>query len=105
MAKRKIVWINSAKLELKEILIYWTNKTKSKTYSKKLSVLFSEAINLLSLHPKIGRTTTDENTRISIVRNYLIFYELTETELIVLSIWDARRDENKREFDSAKSDI
>lgn len=99
MAKRKIVWINSAKLELKEILIYWTNKTKSKAYSKKLSILFSEAINLLSQHPKIGRTTTYENTRISIVRNYLIFYEATETELIILSIWDARRDENETDFD------
>jgi len=95
MAKRKIVWINSAKLELKEILIYWTKKTKSKTYSIKLSILISEAVNLLSQHPKIGRTTNDENTRISIVRNYLIFYEVTETQLIILSIWDARRDENE----------
>jgi len=99
MAKRKIVWINSAKFELKEILIYWTKKTKSKTYSKKLIILFSEAVNLLSQHPKIGRTTTDENIRISIVRNYLIFYEVTETELIILSIWDARRDENETDFD------
>lgn len=99
MAKRKIVWINSAKLELKEILIYWKKKTKSKAYSKKLSILITEAINLLCQHPKIGRTTTDENTRISIVRNYLIFYEVTETELIILSIWDARRDENETDFD------
>ncbi len=99
MAKRKIVWTNSAKLELKEILIYWTKKTKSKAYSKKLSILISEAINLLSQHPKIGRTTTDENTRISIVRNYLIFYEVTETQLIILSIWDSRRDENETDFD------
>ena len=59
MAKRKIVWTNSAKFELKEILIYWTNKTKSKTYSKKLNDLFTEAVDLLSLHPKIGRTTNN----------------------------------------------
>ncbi|MCG2792941.1 MAG: hypothetical protein L6262_05270 [Weeksellaceae bacterium] len=39
------------------------------------------------------------NTRISIVRNYLIFYEATETQLIILSIWDARRDENETDFD------
>lgn len=99
MAKRKIVWTNSAKLELKEILIYWTNKTKSKTYSKKLNNLFTEAVDLLSLHPKIGRTTDDKNSRISIVRNYLIFYEITTKEIIILSIWDARRDENQTDFD------
>jgi len=61
MAKRKIVWTNSAKFELKKILIYWTNKTKSKTYRKKLNTLFTEAIDLLSQHPKIGRTTNDKN--------------------------------------------
>lgn len=99
MAKRKIVWTNSAKLELKGILIYWTKKTKSKTYSKKLSILFKETVDLLSQHPKIGRTTNDKNARISIIRNYLIFYEITETEIIILSIWDARRDENETDFD------
>lgn len=99
MAKRKIVWTNSAKFELKEILIYWTNKTKSKTYSKKLNKLFTEAIDLLSQHPKIGRTTNDKNSRISIVRNYLIFYEINVKEIIILSIWDARRDENQTDFD------
>jgi len=99
MAKRKIVWTNSAKFELKEILIYWTNKTKSKTYSKKLNKLFTEAIDLLSQYPKIGRTTNDKNSRISIVRNYLIFYEINVKEIIILSIWDTRRDENHTDFD------
>ena len=99
MAKRKIIWTKSAKFERKEILIYWINRTKSKTYSKKLNKLFSEAVNLSSEHPKIGRTTNDGETRINIVRDYLIFYEFTEKELIVQSIWDARRDENDTEFD------
>lgn len=99
MAKRKIVWTNSAKFELKEILTYWTNKTKSKTYSKKLNTLFIETIDLLSKHPKIGRTTNNKNARISIVRNYLIFYEINVKEIIILSIWDARRDENQTDFD------
>lgn len=99
MAKRKIIWTKSAKLERNEILKYWINRTKSKTYSKKLNKLFSEAINLLSEHPKIGRTTNDGETRINIVRDYLIFYEFSERELIIQSIWDARRDENDTEFD------
>ncbi|MCZ2392893.1 MAG: type II toxin-antitoxin system RelE/ParE family toxin [Chitinophagales bacterium] len=68
------------------------NKTKSKTYSKKLNKLFSESVNLLSEHPKIGRTTNDEETRINIVRDYLIFYEFTDKEIIIQSVWDARRD-------------
>lgn len=99
MAKRKIVWTKTAKFERKEILNYWFNRTKSKTYSKKLNELFNESVHLLSEHPKIGRATNDNETRISIVRDYLIFYEFNEKELIILSIWDARRDENDTEFD------
>ncbi|HMU97496.1 MAG TPA: type II toxin-antitoxin system RelE/ParE family toxin [Chitinophagales bacterium] len=81
------------------LLEYWSNKTKSKTYSKKLNKLFSESINLLSEHPKIGRTTSNEETQISIVLDYLIFYEFNDKEIIVQSVWDARRDENKTEYD------
>lgn|SRR5690606_126697 len=99
MVKRRIVWTKSAHLERIEILNYWFNKTKSKPYSKKLNKLFSETIKLLCTHPEIGRITKDNSIRITIVRDYLIFYEFTTTELIILSVWDTRRDEKDTEFD------
>lgn len=70
-------------IERKEILIYWNNKNQSKTYSKKLNKLFFERVKLLSEHPKIGRLSNNGTTRITIVRDYLIFYEFTSTELII----------------------
>ncbi len=99
MAKRRIVWTKTAHLERIEILTYWFNKTKSKTYSKKLNKLFSETIKLLCTHHEIGRASKDSSIRITIVRDYLIFYEFTTTELIILSVWDTRRDEKETEFD------
>lgn len=99
MAQRKIIWTKSAQSERKEILIYWNNKNQSKAYSKKLNKLFSERVKLLSEHPKIGRLSNNGTTRITIVRDYLIFYEFTSTELIILSVWDTRRDEKNIEFD------
>nr|WP_298003518.1 type II toxin-antitoxin system RelE/ParE family toxin [uncultured Flavobacterium sp.] len=99
MAKRRIVWTKSAHLERIEILNYWYNKTKSKAYSKKLNKLFSETNKLLWTHPEIGRVSKDNSIRITIVRDYLIFYEFTTTELIIFSVWDTRRDEKDTEFD------
>ena len=99
MAKRRIVWTKSAHLERIKILNYWYNKTKSKAYSKKLNKLFSETNKLLWTHPEIGRVSKDNSIRITIVRDYLIFYEFTTTELIILSVWDTRRDEKDTEFD------
>ena len=99
MAKRRIVWTKSAHLERIEILNYWYNKTKSKAYSKKLNKLFSETNKLLWTHPEIGRVSKDNSIRITIVRDYLIFYEFTTIELIIFSVWDTRRDEKDTEFD------
>ena len=99
MAKRRIVWTKSAHLERIEILNYWYNKTKSKAYSKKLNKLFSETNKLLWTHPEIGSISKDNSIRITIVRDYLIFYEFTTTELIIFSVWDTRRDEKDTEFD------
>lgn len=99
MAKRKIIWTKTAKLERKDILAFWINKTKSKTYSTKLNTLFNEAVNLLSEQPKIGRLTNDKTTRINVVQDYLIFYAFNSKELIILSVWDGRRNEDDTDFD------
>ena len=99
MAKRRIVWTKSAHLERIKILNYWYNKTKSKAYSKKLNKLFSETNKLLWTHPEIGSISKDNSIRITIVRDYLIFYEFTRTELIIFSVWDTRRDQKDTEFD------
>jgi hypothetical protein len=36
MAKRKVSWLRGAELDMFEIMHYYTNRNKSKTYSKKL---------------------------------------------------------------------
>ena len=91
MAK-KIIWSLKAQNDRKQILEYWKNRNKSNTYSIKLNELFKEAIRLISTHPKIGKLTSKENTRVKIVKDYLIIYEETQNQIIVLTILDSRRD-------------
>jgi len=52
-----------------------------------------DVLQLLSENPTLGRKTNSANVRVKIVRNYLVFYEFSDSELMVLSIWDGRRDE------------
>ena len=91
MAKLKITWTEKANLERKEILDYWIHRNKSKSFSLKLNHLFIDQLKLLSSNPKIGRKTKFENVRVKIIRDYLLFYEIFEKEILVLSIWDGRR--------------
>ena len=94
MAK-EVVWSLRAQKERKEILEYWRLRNKSNTYSKKLNQLFKESVKLITDFPQIGKPTDDINTRIKIVRDYLIIYEETETQIQILTIWDSRQDPEK----------
>lgn len=88
---KRIVWTENAHNERKEILLYWKNHNQSTTYSKKLNEFIKKAIQLISAHPHIGRKTDVENVSVKLVRDYLLFYEETENTIIILSIWDNRR--------------
>lgn len=74
--------------ERKEILEYWRLRNKSNTYSKKLNKLFKESVKIITDFPQIGKSTDDPNTRLKIVRDYLLIYEETETQIFILTIWE-----------------
>ena len=97
MAKR-VIWSLRAKTAFSEILEYWDHRNKSKTYSKKLNKLVKEALKLIQLHPLLGKPTDIDSVRIKVVRDYHIFYEIKDNDIIILIIWDTRRDERKLEL-------
>ncbi|MDP2887945.1 MAG: type II toxin-antitoxin system RelE/ParE family toxin [Bacteroidota bacterium] len=88
---RQIVWTERAQKERIEILTFWNNHNKSTSYSKKLNKLIRESLKLISRYPLIGKPTNKENVKVKILKNYLLIYELTSDEIIVLSVWDCRQ--------------
>ncbi|MBS1573345.1 MAG: type II toxin-antitoxin system RelE/ParE family toxin [Ferruginibacter sp.] len=95
---RQIIWTVSAQSERREILKYWIKRNKSKFFSRKLNKLIVTALREISKNPQIGRKTNIENVRVKIIRNYLIFYEISPRSIFVLSIWDGRRDNFNRDL-------
>lgn len=91
MAKQ-IVWTASAQRDHSEILLYWSERNKSNRYSLQLESLFFAATRLIAEHPGIGRPTVMEGTRSWPVRDYSIFYREEQERIIILRIWDNRRD-------------
>lgn len=94
MAKQ-VVWSFRAQSDRKEILNYWRHRNKSISYSNKLNQLLKESIKIIADFPQIGKPTDDINTRIKIIKDYLIIYEETETQILILTIWDTRQDPEK----------
>lgn len=92
---RRIRWSRRSQDDRKAIYSYWNEKNQSKAYSKKLNKLFIEAVELLSIHPQLGRKSTEKEVRIKVVKDYLILYKFTDTELWVMAIFDSRQDPEK----------
>jgi plasmid stabilization system protein ParE len=91
MEKRKIIWSQRATIKLFEILDFYTNRNKSKSYSAKLYKRFTKELNLLRKQPELGRTTDDESVRGLIIEEFILFYEITEDRIIVHTVWDCRQ--------------
>lgn len=91
MVKRVIIWTEKANHERKEILEYWINRNKSKSFSIKLNKLIIQELICISIPPGIGRKTNYKNIQVKIIRDYLLFYEIRKDEIVVLTIWDNRR--------------
>ncbi|KQS23857.1 type II toxin-antitoxin system RelE/ParE family toxin [Dyadobacter sp. Leaf189] len=89
---KKVIWSQRALEDRKAILAYWIDRNKSNSYSKKLNLLFKEAIQLIAAFPKIGKHTDEENVRIKIVRDCFIIYEETDREIYILTIWNSYQD-------------
>lgn len=86
-----INWTHQASLEFQSILEYWAEKNQTNTYSKKLAKHIMKSIQTIKKYPKIGKATDMKEIRVIISGNYSIFYEVKESNIYILSIWDNRR--------------
>lgn len=99
MAQRKIIWTKTANEERKAILDYWINRNLSKRFSIRLNKMIIEALHIIAIYPESGRKTNEGNTRVKVIRDYLLFYDYNFNEIIVLSIWDANRNNSESPID------
>ncbi|RCS28523.1 type II toxin-antitoxin system RelE/ParE family toxin [Polaribacter sp. WD7] len=96
MANKEIVWSNNAKNELRKILEFYNERNGSKKYSLKILSETEEILKTLSKSEFIGRLTSNKKTRVIPMKVYLIFYEINENTIEVISFWDNRQNEKKR---------
>ena len=88
---KKIIWSKTAKASKRDILIYWNNRNKSNIFSQIVDKLIHDGIKSISEFPASGKVTSNKGIRIKIVRDYLVFYKFNSEEILILLIWDGRR--------------
>ncbi len=96
MAKKELIWSSRAKKELQQILKYYNARNGSNTYSLKLVEEIEDLLNTLSQSEFIGRLTSNKKTRVVVMKVYLVFYEINNNRIEILSFWDNRQNINNR---------
>ena len=98
-----VEWTEQAKIELKEILLYWKKHNKSNSYSVKLNAEVQRVVKDLVRFPYLWTEVEGyENIRRALVFfNYSIFYLIEKNTITILSFWDNRR--NPEELELFKS--
>lgn len=88
-----IKWSNRAVKERAEILTYWVKRNASTTYSLKIEAETDKAISRIRKNPFIGERVKDRNDvwRLTLMRNYSLFYTLSGECLYILAFWDNRQ--------------
>jgi plasmid stabilization system protein ParE len=96
MAKKQVIWSKRANAELVSVLEFFNERNGNSNYSLKILKEVEDILNALSENELMGRLSSDRRTRVIVMGVYLIFYDITEERIEILSFWDNRQDENKR---------
>ena len=95
MAKRTVVWTETAARQRREILKYWVIRNGSTTYAEKLIKLISEQVKVIQSNPKLFKKADFPNTHISALGYFSIIYKYTKTTIIITAFWDNQQDPKK----------
>ena len=96
MVKYKINWSLEARLDLYDILTFYLERNGNSLYSKKIQSLIKRGIIHISKNPYIGIQTDYDSVRALITFDYQIIYEIVDKVILIVMIWDCRRNPNDK---------
>jgi plasmid stabilization system protein ParE len=95
MAKRTVVWTETAARQRRGILKYWVKRNGTTTYAEKLIKLTAAQIKVIQDNPKLFKKAYFPDTHVSALGHFSIFYKFTKDILIITAYWDNRQDPKK----------
>lgn len=99
MVNYKIEWSIEARSDLIDILEFYITQNGTATYSVKLNSKINKSIQLLSKNPLMGTITEYDAIRVLATGDYQIIYEIFNQLILIVMIWDCRRNPEGRVID------
>ena len=76
MAKRTVVWTETAVKQRRYILEYWVNRNKSTVYAEKLILHIQQKIKSIEKSPDSYRKTDYPDTHVAVMGHFNIYYKI-----------------------------
>lgn len=73
------------------MLEFYLQRNGNAVYSRKLNSKINKSIKLVTKNPLIGQQTDINSVRAIVTGEYQIIYEVTEDTLLIVMLWDCRR--------------
>jgi plasmid stabilization system protein ParE len=102
MAGFKIDWSHAARLDLLDILEFYIKRNGTAAYSTKINSRINRNIKLLSKNPLLGTQSEYDSVRVLVTGDYQIIYEIFNQLILIIMIWDSRRDPEDKIIDQRK---
>ena len=99
MTTKNIRWSTRAKDEFAEIKKYFDKRNGSSAYSKKLFQKITHSLHLTRQQEERGEKLENGDLRYVVVEKYQIFYQIKKNAIVLVSIWDSRRNPDDLKFD------
>lgn len=88
----RVVWSERAKKDLIAIKSFYDSRNQSTQYSTKLLKTFKDSAKFIEKYPNASIQTDIKNIRGFIIHHYIIYFQIIESNILILTVWDCRRD-------------
>ena len=95
MASSKVVWSNTAIKQRRAIFEYWNKNNGSTKYSNRIRLLVNKRIDLIKSQPHLFLKTDLQDTHVTVIENFKLFYRIYPDLIMVTAFWDSRQDPEK----------
>lgn len=96
MVKYKIEWSIEARLDLLDILEFYFERNGNANYSRKLNSKINKSLKAVTKNPLIGLKTDIDSVRAIVTGDYQLIYEIINDTLLIVMVWDCRRNPDDR---------
>lgn len=95
MAKKEIVWTETAAKQRREVLKYWTERNGNTSYAEKLIEITAKHLKVIAKNPEVFKETEMNGIRESAMGYFSLYYRRAGNQIVVMAFWDNRQDPKK----------